>query len=71
MMQDKLGISFLFILGKTLFLLPLKRILAENGKLSRKHKKIRLAACLVQLSGARKENLGCQDLALHDQCQPG
>lgn len=48
MMRDKLGTSFLFILGKALFLLPLKRILAGNGRLWKKLKEIRLAACLVQ-----------------------
>lgn len=64
MMRDKLGISCLFV-EKALILLLLKRILAGNAK----HAEIRVAACLVQLSGARREDLGCRDLVLHDKAE--
>jgi len=57
-MQDKVETNFLLIWGKALFLLSLTKILAGNGKLSQKQKQISLAACLVQLSLASREDLG-------------
>lgn len=52
-MWDKLEISFLFIWGKPLFLLPPKRILAGNGKLSRKHKEISLPCAAFRSTKGR------------------